>query len=318
MTSFFLAFWALSYVLSGSVCYLAALNQLNRRLPIDRGRGAMSVWIVLGWPLWMIGEVNRGDRTSVANPEQDAIVASAIALPTPKSASIREYDRNTLFHRAKVFLRLGYASEALLDLNLAISLELEDGELWLLRGVALHELGYYKEAYLSYDKALAVDKPSSPPEEGNNRGRKFPNVLRAQDWDSSRPIGLLLQDAGLISREQLEEALKERSKDRSPRLGEIFAERGWIKQATADFFVEQWPRFKSQTPPPQLGEYLRSASLLNRAQITAILNEQVQTNLPFGEVAVRKEWVKPQTINFFVKYQSQARSRIEPFSSEVS
>ena len=56
-----------------------------------------------------------------------------------------------------------------------------------------------------------------------------------------KPLGLVLRQAGLVSSEQVEKALKESLNLPKYRLGEILAIRGLIKPETADFFAEIWP-----------------------------------------------------------------------------
>lgn len=148
---------------------------------------------------------------------------------------------------------------------------------------------------------------------------------------SLKPIGQVLQEAGLVSATQVEIALQEQTalcghpqahvlqgaphfpggdlqetagagermtQFNQTRLGEILARRGWLKQETADFFAEQWPTLLSQTKQP-LGQYFKEAALLNKVQIEAILSEQRQTGLKFGELAVQKGWLKRITLDFF-------------------
>ena len=51
-----------------------------------------------------------------------------------------------------------------------------------------------------------------------------------------KPLGKVLQQADLISSEQVEIALKEQTLVHGLRFGEILASHGWLKQKTADFF----------------------------------------------------------------------------------
>jgi hypothetical protein len=53
------------------------------------------------------------------------------------------------------------------------------------------------------------------------------------------PMGLLLQQAGLISPEQLQEALELQAKYTRMKLGEILALQQGIKVKTIDFFVDK-------------------------------------------------------------------------------
>ncbi|BAY13975.1 tetratricopeptide repeat protein [Calothrix sp. NIES-2098] len=116
-----------------------------------------------------------------------------------------------------------------------------------------------------------------------------------------KPLGKILQQADLISSEQIEIALKEQSQFNGSRLGEILASHGWLKQETADFFSQQWPAVLEQKPKQSLGKYLQDAGLLNEQQIATILAEQPDKKLRFGELAVLKGWLKPTTIKFFLE-----------------
>ncbi|MDZ8052356.1 MAG: tetratricopeptide repeat protein [Aulosira sp. ZfuVER01] len=116
-----------------------------------------------------------------------------------------------------------------------------------------------------------------------------------------KPLGKVLQQADLISSEQIEIALKEQTQLAGLRLGEILAAHGWLKQETADFFSQQWPALLKQKPRQSLGKYLKDAGLLNEQQIKIILAEQPQKKLRFGELAVLKGWLKPTTIKFFLE-----------------
>lgn len=117
-----------------------------------------------------------------------------------------------------------------------------------------------------------------------------------------KPLGKVLQQADLISPEQVEIALKEQTQAAGMRLGEILASHGWVKQETADFFSQQWPMLLEEEPKQPLGKYLEEAGLLNEHQISIILTEQTQQNLRFGELAVLKGWLKPSTIQFFLDH----------------
>ncbi|MFN6568140.1 tetratricopeptide repeat protein [Dendronalium sp. ChiSLP03b] len=121
-----------------------------------------------------------------------------------------------------------------------------------------------------------------------------------------KPLGKVLQQADLISSEQVEIALKEQTQFAGLRLGEILASHGWLKQETADFFSQQWPAVLEQKPKQPLGKYLEEAGLLNEQQIRTILAEQPKKNLRFGELAVLKGWLKPTTIKFFLEHLAPA------------
>lgn len=56
---------------------------------------------------------------------------------------------------------------------------------------------------------------------------------------SGRKLGYYFIEAGLITSDQVDEALIEQRTNPDMRLGEILVERGWIKQNTLDYFVKK-------------------------------------------------------------------------------
>jgi hypothetical protein len=126
-------------------------------------------------------------------------------------------------------------------------------------------------------------------------------------------LGEILQEAALISAAQLEVVLRDQQSYQLP-LGEILHLRGWLNQKTADFFVEQWSSLLNSSSRHPLGYYFQLASLLEAEQINAILQEQRQMGIRFGNVAVVKGWLKKETVDYFVKnlvLQSKGRSGFE-------
>jgi hypothetical protein len=121
------------------------------------------------------------------------------------------------------------------------------------------------------------------------------------------PLGVVLQQAGLVSKEQVEAALEEQ-RHTHRRIGEILTAHGWIQQASADFFAEQWPQMKHQASQYRIGQYLQRAALLDEDRIASILAEQRQRGLKFGTLAVLNGWVRHQTIGFFLKYIDPAKA----------
>jgi hypothetical protein len=114
------------------------------------------------------------------------------------------------------------------------------------------------------------------------------------------PMGLLLQHAGLISPEQLQDALKLQTQYTQMKLGEILALQQGIRAKTIDFFVDKWQETIEQGQLFPLGFYLQKAYLLNQQQIEIILQEQKSNQQKFGILAVQKGWIKQDTINFFL------------------
>ena len=116
-----------------------------------------------------------------------------------------------------------------------------------------------------------------------------------------KPIGEILKEADLITRPQLEVALRDQTYYEDMRLGEILALRGWIKQDTADFFVQEWFKLTSKRIEHPIGFYLNRAGLLSESDIQAILVEQHKYSLRFGDTAIKQGLLKPNTVNFFLQ-----------------
>jgi hypothetical protein len=114
------------------------------------------------------------------------------------------------------------------------------------------------------------------------------------------PIGILLQQAGLISSEQLQNALEIQTQYTQMKLGEILVLQQGIRVKTIDFFVNKWQETIDQGKLFPLGYYLKKACLLNEQQIELILQEQKIKREKFGSLAVAKGWIKQETIDFFL------------------
>ncbi len=135
---------------------------------------------------------------------------------------------------------------------------------------------------------------------------------------SKQRLGSILQQAKLISPYQVETALKEQKNDPQRRLGEILAEKGWIKQQTADFFAEEWEKVIKQAQegtPQSLGYYLREAGLIDDHQLRAILAEQGQGRMwmRIGALAVFKGWLNQTTVDFLLQHLHPDKAGDSPF-----
>ncbi|MGK7941180.1 MAG: hypothetical protein AB4062_13715 [Crocosphaera sp.] len=135
---------------------------------------------------------------------------------------------------------------------------------------------------------------------------------------SRQPLGTILQQAKLVTPYQVEEALSEQKKQPQRRLGEILADKGWIKQQTADFFAEQWQgviKQAKQGSPQSLGYYLREAGLIDDHQLRAILAEQGQGRLwmRIGALAVLKGWLNQTTVDFLLQHLHPDKAGDSPF-----
>jgi hypothetical protein len=140
-----------------------------------------------------------------------------------------------------------------------------------------------------------------------------PCIVMPQSSDST-PLGNILQEADLISASQVEVALNDQNSYQELRIGEILALRGWLKQQTADFFAQHWSELIQRKRQLPIGYYLKAAGLLNEEQINLLLAEQEQIGLRFGALAVLKGWIKPATLEFFLKHLYPERRSESPFT----
>jgi hypothetical protein len=120
------------------------------------------------------------------------------------------------------------------------------------------------------------------------------------------PLGQILQQAGLLNQVQVDLILRDQTTyGYGLTFGEILVLRGWVKQETCDFFVSRWSAIQSAvqqgTDCRKIGEYLLEAHLLDARQIQAILRDQRMRNLPFGQIAVAKGYLRQETLDFFVQ-----------------
>ena len=118
-----------------------------------------------------------------------------------------------------------------------------------------------------------------------------------------KPIGQLLSEAGLISAQQIEIALREQTERPELKIGELFALHQWIKQETVEFFVERWYELLNQEQKKPLVYYFKEAALLTEQQIEDLLYEQQyrKTKIRFHRLAVQKGLIRQRTVDFFLE-----------------
>ena len=121
--------------------------------------------------------------------------------------------------------------------------------------------------------------------------------------ESKKPLGEILLEAGLVSIYQIEVALKEQ-KECDYKIGELLSFYGWLKQETADFFVEKWPSLLKKNQKRPVSYYLFAAGLLNKKQLQSLKHLQKQQNsgLRLHELAIKQGYLKEITIDFFLRY----------------
>ncbi len=129
-----------------------------------------------------------------------------------------------------------------------------------------------------------------------------------------KPLGKVLEQAGLISDFQIRIALDIQSKDNQVKFGTILVSQGILKQKTVDFFAEQLPKLLQQPKTEPLGYYLQEASLIDAQQIETLLEEQKQTHMLLGELILKKGWLQPKTLNYFLQNLAQSNNQMKLLS----
>lgn len=114
------------------------------------------------------------------------------------------------------------------------------------------------------------------------------------------PLILTLQNAGLLSANQVTIALEEQRRNPELDFEAMILRRKWLKRETLQFFSMQRLQDIQKSRKQPIGQYLKMAGLMTDAQINEILKEQMRTNLLFGEIASSRGWIKQQTIAFFL------------------
>ncbi|WP_019506403.1 hypothetical protein [Pleurocapsa sp. PCC 7319] len=139
----------------------------------------------------------------------------------------------------------------------------------------------------------------------------FPSIL-------TQPLGLILQQADLVSSFQIESALQDQIRHPDLRIGEILSQKGFIKTETADFFVQDWSKALIQPDKNALGYYLKQAGIINSAEVEVILAVQRDTGVRFGTVAVFQGFLKSTTLDFFLANLYPDEVNISPFVNMYS
>ena len=135
-----------------------------------------------------------------------------------------------------------------------------------------------------------------------------------------KPLGRVLEQAGLISNFQIHTALKIQSHNHQVKFGTILVKQGILKQKTVDFFAEQWPQLLQQQKTQPLGYYFQEAALIDPQQLEALLKEQQQIEMLLGELAVEKGLLRLKTLNFFLEHLVKTENKqklLSPSQQEI-
>ncbi|MGV2828383.1 WecB/TagA/CpsF family glycosyltransferase [Myxosarcina sp. GI1(2024)] len=119
------------------------------------------------------------------------------------------------------------------------------------------------------------------------------------------PLGEKLQQAGLLSSQQIRQTLRLQANSRGDRFGELLVRQGYLNSKTVNFFADELPQLLKLYRQLRLGEYLDSAGLLDKKQIAEALHQQLLDKKKFGEIVMQKGWINFTTLKWFVELQKQ-------------
>ncbi|PSN14479.1 hypothetical protein C7293_11440 [filamentous cyanobacterium CCT1] len=129
----------------------------------------------------------------------------------------------------------------------------------------------------------------------------------------TRPLGEVLQRAGLLSSAQLEVVLQDQKWQPDLRIGDILELRGWVKRDAIEFFAEQWPQLARGGRDRPIGYYFQQAGLLDAQQVETLLQEQAQAGLRIGALAVLRGWLSQETLDWFLRSLAPEESASSAF-----
>jgi len=123
-----------------------------------------------------------------------------------------------------------------------------------------------------------------------------------------RRIGQLLEEAGLLTRGQVQKILSTKQKFPQKRFGEIVVKEGWLTAQTVEFFADLLTEsFNNRNWP--MSRYLQRSGLLNQQQLQALTQEAKTNKIPIGEIAVCNGLIKPQTLDVILEYTTPRPER---------
>ena len=118
-----------------------------------------------------------------------------------------------------------------------------------------------------------------------------------------KPLGQILLEAGLISINQLEIALKEQQES-GLEIGEIIALYKWVDRKTVVFFAERWKKLIQAKTKQPLIYYFQESGLLSESQIQTLLekSEYQEKKSRFHHLVVEAGLLKQVTVDYFLTY----------------
>ncbi|MBL1211655.1 WecB/TagA/CpsF family glycosyltransferase [Geminocystis sp. GBBB08] len=122
----------------------------------------------------------------------------------------------------------------------------------------------------------------------------------------SMPLGMMLNNAGLLSNEELTMILEtQKQKNYQVKLGQIIENFGFLPQETITFFAEELLRIIESNQSLPLGDYLQKAHLISSSQIDDLSKKQEQLfpRKKIHELILESGYLSQKTLDWFIKFQ---------------
>ncbi|MEM8639839.1 MAG: WecB/TagA/CpsF family glycosyltransferase [Cyanobacteria bacterium P01_G01_bin.54] len=129
-----------------------------------------------------------------------------------------------------------------------------------------------------------------------------------------KPLALILHEAGLLSLPQVDQVLAEQAQwvkhhpRQRPDEAALLNQYAWLDPATIRFFARELQPLLQQAQQPPVLTLLQQAHLLNAEQCQTLQVESQLSALLPEELALQKQWLRPQTVKFFQQLHALAEN----------
>lgn len=126
-----------------------------------------------------------------------------------------------------------------------------------------------------------------------------------------KPLGMLLHEAGLLDRDRLEFLLAEQTRQqklhpkpsRRRTAAQIILDYDWLSPQTLRFFTVEFAQHHRAAKPLNTIDLLQAAALLCPEQVQTLVRESQELGIAPEEVAIQKQWIATQTVQFFQQFR---------------
>ncbi|MDJ0554126.1 MAG: hypothetical protein QNJ68_06750 [Microcoleaceae cyanobacterium MO_207.B10] len=210
MTTFIFAllcYSATSYIFSGSICYVAAKEDINiNQSDVKEMRSPINLGVIFWWPWWLIGAINKEEK------------AMNLTRLVEENYTQQHHSSNKYSEKQEV---AGPIGQVLYQAG-------------LISGNEVEKILQYQSSnrHLRFGE-IAVMWRIIKQETADFFVELFPQLIKD---NQKKPLGEYLKLAKLLNDEQIYSILVEQHQT-NLRFGEVAVQKGWLKQETIDFVL---------------------------------------------------------------------------------